>query len=126
TVLLTKAREFSLQQAVSNVQFIADLWTRFQVREFLALDPSTDEWKAFCDTFVQVDRPAFTRFLDTNPKAPNRFICFYQNAMEEVQNSKIQSRAPIKMVHCIEGDPAEYFDTSKDGTGIYARGKSNR
>ena len=129
SVFLTKARAFSVAEAQRNAESIADLWTRFQVREFLKrldADAETEVWAEFCGAFVQVEKDALKEFLATKPETAEQFIAFYRSEAEKRNDLGAPKTQRILAVHCIEGDPTEYFDSSKDGSGIYARGKNNR
>jgi hypothetical protein len=124
TVLLADVPEFSADSAIEKVKYISDLWTRFQVREFLKRLPSTDEWKEYCAELIQVPRAQFQEFLAGNPADAQAFIKFYHREGEKQSKS---GRVPvaIKAVHCMENDPPFFFDASKDQSGIFATGRNH-
>jgi hypothetical protein len=119
-VLLARVRRFDRVKAEKEAQAISDAWTRFQLREFLKRNPAQKDWMDFCRTFVQVDRAEFGRFLQTNPETGTKFVEFYRRKADESPRATL-----TQFVQQVIGDPEEYVDVSKDGTGIYAKGGNN-
>ena len=121
SVLLARARRFDRARAEKEAQFISDAWIRFQLREFLKRNPGQQEWKDFCNTIVHVTRDEFRTFLarDTATQEPlvaSQFVEFYRAARSQ------SGAGVIRHIQQTIGDPKEYVDVSKDGTGIYATG----
>jgi CRISPR-associated endonuclease Csn1 len=119
SVLLHRVKRFDCAKAEKQAQSISDVWTRFQLREFLKQRPTPLQWKEFCATFVQVARPTFKEFLASQPQTADAFVDFYK---KQADDTKLQSRTLIKAVHQVIGGADDYVDISKDGSGIYAKG----
>jgi hypothetical protein len=123
---------FDSKSGMEIIGSICDPWIQEQVRRFLDCKPLADQWKEFCDLFVQVRRKDhLDKFLPENPTPDAAaWVSFFRAAFDRRNDPSCPKEerggSLITHVHRVIGkDPAVYPDLSEDKTGIHVTQTGN-